>query len=214
MKNEIIVQDKTPVSGEGVAHQHYVDLSLDKNDIADSILYEAQLPIEDAIEYARLKLEIIDDRLFEITKESKEWIKSKLEKKFKKEMPIIKGLFKSEGRFNYSNTHIECVSYYNSVNFLITGPGFSSSLSIAETNHEDYPHWSEIREIDKKRNMLNREIQRLNNSLSRTTTTSKRAKLQMAKQILSQTAQGKALTEAMSIAKIATKVKKETKAKK
>ena len=205
---EIVVKDGTPVSGEGMAIQSYLDLSLSKEDLVDAIISEKETPLEEELATLEEKISEIRRERSEITEESRAWSESLLVKAKKKEIEILSKMFKTSGSFERQYFHIFDTKYYN-----YTSIKFSSEDGYAGVIHKvenklDIPHYKRLEALRDEERKLEREVGRVRDKLHKIPVEGKRLRANIARQILSQTEQGRALNDAMSLQRIVNKSNK------
>lgn len=212
---QVILQDRTPVKGGETAFQGYLDLTLNKDDLVEAILAEHQIPVQEKIDAVTEELRELSDRENQISIESKKWIEGVLYKSHKKEIETFSTLLKTKGKIDFSKNYAFSVDYYAKAVFSIVLPTTTVTIACNRgSNEKDWPHYEEMEKLSKKRKELARVKQRLQKDFSNITGKSKKVKLELAKQLLSQTDQGKQLTQAMSMQKLSTAIKKNKPVKK
>lgn len=209
------VIDNTPVSGDGTAIQSYLDISLSKEDIVQSVLDQQSIELEKQLEDLKEEEQVLENEKNQLKRDGRKAIKQKLVKKHGSYISKMEKYFGEEGDFDFNDGHYKLEngkhsSFYNECTWSYhSDTGQRASAIYKERNSSalyGYKRKSEISDlldqILEKQGDLRREIDKIQ-------VAGKQVRLDLAKSILQRTEQGKELLSAMSMQRIASKTNKQ-----
>lgn len=198
------VLDKTPVNGEGMAIQSYIDLGLSKDDLVDAIIAQQTTKYDDELTALKEEDSDLSQERTKLLSQSKVWIKERFDRKYGDKVQKLSELLDTKGRYSFTVANYDPM--YVTVCWKAEVDNVSIEVKLREENHEDQPTCARLKEIKKREKEISARKSWLQTNIQAKDDRRKTVRLRMAKEILNSTKQGKQLLSAMSLDKVAKQI--------